>query len=383
MNYREFLSSLGASDQETAQLINYNKNVFHREDSGCDISLPLPDEPFVEAWESYALESREKGVFNTLREKLVQLSFPVREGISQEDDYRAATLRGLPAEGMPGAEGLQLERPGDLGLFLHPTLAGRIPVLTVPHRPDFVTLVQALSRRNEPERIPESMGACMVKGFNNWDRIRAYRKKWEEANPGRCSGEDWREEFKRVVPRKELYQDIFIILSSSPYSGVPAEDMGLSRQEWRDLSLLIRRGHEAAHYFTLRVFGSARNHAYDELVADCMGISEAAGTYRREWFLRFLGLENYPAYREGGRLENYLGKPPLSEGAFRVLRNLVWKASENLEKICLGSAAPLNTPEGKAKLLLALAGLSLIDLAVGEAVSPDLPILAPPKKAPC
>ncbi|MHB8918035.1 MAG: DUF7005 family protein [Desulfocucumaceae bacterium] len=371
LNCREFLSSLGASEQEISELINYNKSVFRREDSGCDISFPLPDEPFVEAWEGYTLVAREKGVFNTLREKLVQLSFPVREGISRDDDYRAATLRGLPSAGMTGAEGFQLEHPGVLDLYLHPTPAGRIPVLTVPHRTDFVTLVQALSRRNEPEKIPESMGACMVKGFNNWDRIRAYRKKWEEANSGRCSGDDWREEFQRVVPRKELYQDTFIILSSSPYSGVPAEEMALSRQEWRDLSLLIRRGHEAAHYFTLRVFGSARNHAYDELIADCMGILEAAGTYRREWFLRFLGLENYPAYREGGRLENYLGIPPLSEGAFRILQTLVWKASENLEKICLGSAAPLNTPEGKAKLLLALADLSLIDLAIGEAVSPD------------
>jgi len=97
LNNQEFLSSLGASEQEIAELINYNKNVFRREDSGCDISLPLPDEPFVEAWDGYTMEAEEKGVFNTLRDRLVQLSFPVREGISQDDHYRAATLRGLPA----------------------------------------------------------------------------------------------------------------------------------------------------------------------------------------------------------------------------------------------------------------------------------------------
>ena len=363
VRHREFLVSLGASDQEIDELTNYNKNVFQRNDSACHIALPLPDEPFVEAWEGYAREAGEKGVFNTLREKLVQLSFPVREGISRDENYREATLRGLPAAGMPEARGLELERPGELDLYLHPTPAGRIPVLVAGHRPDFVSLVQALSRRNEPEKIPSSMGACMVKGFNNWDRIRAYREKWEKANPGRCSGEDWREEFKNIVPRRELYQDTFIILSREEYSGVPAIELGLSPEEWRSLSLIIRREHEAAHYFTLRVFGSARNHAYDELIADCMGIVAAAGTYRPDWFLRFVGLENYPRYREGGRLENYLGSPPLSDGAFRILQALVYRASENVEKICRGVCAGADTPEGKAGLLLSLAGMSLIDLA--------------------
>ena len=366
MNYQRFLSSLGACESVISELINYNKNVFLPENSGSNVSFPLPDELFVEAWEGYAQEAVEKGVFNTLREKLVQLSFPVREGISQEGDYRAATLRGLPIDGMNAAQGFQLVRPGDLDFYLYPTIAGRIPVLVVGYRPDFVSLVQALSRRNEPEKVPESMGACMVKGFNNWDRIRTHRKKWEKANPGRCSEEDWREEFKNIVPRRELYQDTFIILSREEYSGVPAEEMGLSQQEWRDLSLLIRRDHEATHYFTLRVFGSARNHAYDELLADCMGILEAVGTFRADWFLRFVGLENYPTYRKDGRLENYLGSPPLSEGAFRILQHLVWRASKNLEKICLGVVAPVSTPEGKSKLLVTLADLTLVDLAMSE-----------------
>ena len=360
---QEFLSSLGASEQEISELINYNKEVFRRKDLACDISFPLPDEPFVKAWEGYAMEALEKGVFFTLQEKLVQLSFPVREGISRDDNYRVATLRGLPVAGMPEARGLELECPEDLDLYLHPTPVGRIPVLIAGHRPDFVSLVQALSQRNEPDRIPPSMGACMVKGFNNWDRIRAYREKWQKDNPGRCSGDHWQEEFRNIVPRRELYQDTFLILSRDEYSGVPAEEMGLSPEEWRSRSLLIRRGHEAAHYFTLRVFGSARNHAYDELIADCMGIVAAVGTYRSDWFLRFVGLENYPFYRQGGRLENYLGSPPLSGGAFRILQAIVHRASENMDKICRRFHVKGATPEGNADLLIYLAGLSLIELA--------------------
>jgi len=93
---------------------------------------------------------------------------------------------------------------------------------------------------------------------------------------------------------------------------------------------------------------------------------EATGTYRRDWLLRFVGLENYPAYREGGRLENYLGSPPLAAGAFKILQSLAWLASGNLEKICLEAKSSLAAPEGRARLLLDLAGLSLIDLARGE-----------------
>ncbi len=363
LDHKEFLASLGASEQEVNELTNYNKSAFRCAEASGDLSLPLPDEPFVAAWEGYVLEAARKGAFNTLREKLVQLSFPLQKGISKNANYRAATLKGLPAASMPEAKGLELEHPGGLDLYLYPTPAGRIPVLAVGHRPDFVALVQALSRRNEPETIPRSMGACLIKCLNNWDRIKSYRDKWEKANPGRCSSEDWRKEFKNLISRKELYQDSLIILSKEEYSGVPAAEMGLSPEEWRSQSLLIRRDHEATHYFTMRLFGSARNHAYDELMADCAGIAAAAGTYRPDWFLRFMGLEDYPCYRKGGRLENYLGSPPLSEGAFKILQNLVWKASQNVVKVCLNTESPVTTPEGKAKLLLALAGLSLTELA--------------------
>lgn len=43
----------------------------------------------------------------------------------------------------------------------------------------------------------------------------------------------------------------------------------------------------------------------DELIADYAGIVAAWGRYRADWFLRFVGLEDYPRYREGGRLQNY------------------------------------------------------------------------------
>ena len=201
-------------------MLAYNRNVFDRSVDDAP-TLPLPAEPHVAAWERYASEAAEVGAFTALRRRLVQLRFPIREGISQTDDYRAATLRGAPTEEMAEACGLELAAPDDLRLSVYPSPAGPIPVLDPGDRADFVNLVRALTLKNEPAPVPESMGACMVSGFNNWDRIREYRRRWE-AEGGDRSEAAWREEFRRLVPKKGLYQDRFLILSSGPYSNVAA-----------------------------------------------------------------------------------------------------------------------------------------------------------------
>jgi hypothetical protein len=134
------------------------------------------------------------------------------------------------------------------------------------------------------------------------------------------------------MSQKEQYQDRFILLSEGPYSAVPAHELELDDEPWRKLSLVIRREHECAHYFTRRVFGSMRNHLLDELIADYCGIYAALGRFRADWFLRFVGLEKFPHYREGGRLQNYRGDPPLSDAAFTVLQAVVKVAAEKLER---------------------------------------------------
>ncbi len=201
-------------------------------------------------------------------------------------------------------------------LTMEQTAGGRIPILHTGHREDFVSLVRALAMKNEPGNIPNSMGACMVKGLNNRDRVRR-------------SGMP----LSLLVPHKDLYQDKLIILSGGPYSGVSAPELNLTADEWERMSLDIRREHECTHYLTQRLYGSARNYLFDELIADYAGIREAAGVYKADWFLRFIGLEEYPEYRRGGRLENYLGEPPLSEKSFTLLQQLAYFAARGLEQL--------------------------------------------------
>jgi len=356
------LKHLGAEPEEAAELLAYNENLFDLGTLGPETRFPFPDEPFVAFWKEVAAQSREQSAFMVLRTLLPQLAFPIREGISRTEAYRDATLRGKPVETIPEATGLELAHPEAIELDLHASPAGRIPLLIVRSRPEFVALIQALARKNEPEPIVDAQGALMLAGYNNWSRIRELRRRWEAEAPAARQTAIWAEEFKRLQPQRELYQDRFILLSDGPYSAVPASDLGLDETAWRDLSLVIRRDHECAHYLTRRLFGSMRNNLLDELMADYAGLVGATSRFQASWFLRFLGLEDFPRYRAGARLDLYRGKPPLSDGAFRVLQRLIREAALNLERFDAGQEQD-RTPAGTARILAALASLRLEDLA--------------------
>lgn len=364
----DVLTYFGATATQVEELLVYNQNVFDRNSLTDWIQFSLNSEPHIAAWEEYAIAAKVVGAFEVLKQRLVQLRFPIQEGISQTDAYRSATRKGVAVDGMAEATGLVLQQPQQLQLILHQSLAGIIPVLLVGNREDFVSLVQALTKRNEPQPTPASMGACIVRGFNNWDRIRQYRRQWETQNPGNCSETSWLGEFQRLIPQKQLYQDTFIILSDGFYSNVSASNLGLEESQWQRLSLTIRLEHECTHYFTRRLFGSMRNNILDELIADYRGIVAAIGYYRADWFLHFLGLESFPNYREGGRLQNYRGQPPLSDKAFQILQALVKAATENLQHFHTKYAteAVINN---QAQILVALSYLTLEELAAPEATS--------------
>ncbi|MEH1919604.1 DUF7005 family protein [Nostoc sp.] len=364
----DVLTYFGATATEAEELLVYNQNVFDHKTLTHPLKFPLTPELYVAAWEEYVVVARVVGVFEALKQRLVQFQFPIKEGISQTEAYLSATRRGVTADGMHEATGLVLQQPEKLQLILHQSLAGIIPVLITGNREDFLSLVQALTKRNEPQPIPKSMGACIISGFNNWDRIRQYRQKWEAENLA-SSEINWAKKFQRLIPQKQLYQDKLIILSNGAYSNVSASDMGLEESQWQQLSLTIRLEHECTHYFTRRLFNSMRNNILDELIADYRGIVAATGCYRADWCLRFLGLESFPDYREGGRLQNYLGNPPLSDGAFRILQALVKTAAENLQRFHAEYAQKLTDTNIQPLMLTTLTYLTLEELASKEANS--------------
>ncbi|NET33061.1 MAG: hypothetical protein F6K19_13750 [Cyanothece sp. SIO1E1] len=358
------LSRYGAAADVIEELLHYNQNPFQCHQLNLAQHFPLASEPHVTTWEMYRQHAQAEGVLATLRDRLVQLQFPIQAGMSQKVAYRAATRKGQPTTHMPEATGLVLQQPGALQLLIYPSLAGKIPVIMAECRDDFVALVQALTMRNEPHPIPDSMGALTIAGYNNWDRIRHYRAQWERNQRQLIGPHQWQAEFKRLIPQTQLYQDCFILLSRGNYSGVAAADMGLAVNEWQQLSFMIRLEHECTHYFTRRWLHSMRNNILDELIADYQGIVVATqGRYHADWFLRFMGLEAFPSYRVGGRLENYRGQPPLSDQAFKILQALVKDAAVNLASFNVAYQDTWAEPRERALLLMALTSLSLEELA--------------------
>lgn len=357
------LHRAGAKNGDIEGLLRYTENHFSEGPLEA-VSLPLEDEAFVACWQEWADEAKSRDAFEVLAAHLPQLRFPIREGIGQSEDYRAATLRGVSPDELSGASGFSIPTAGALELHLYPSFAGRIPLLITRRRDLFVALFRALARKNEPVPVSDAQGASMVAGLNNWSRIHTLRRQWNEQSPAERESATWAEEFARIRSRKELYQDRFILLSDGPYSSVPAAALGLDESRWRELSLIIRREHECTHYFTRRVFGSARNHLYDELLADYVGLVRATGCFRADWFLFFLGLESYPDYRAGARLDLYRGDPPLSDPAFRVLHTLIRSTALNLERFDRAFwTAGDRSDEDIARMVLALATLDLETLA--------------------
>lgn len=357
---RALLAELGASAAAEAELLDYLRDHYQ----GLAGTREGDEEPQVRFWLTYVEEGARDGVARALRRRFPQLGFPIAEGISQTSDYRAATRRG---EFDPeGPVALPLERPDRLELFLDSGIAGPVPVLVARHRGDFVALVRALTARNEPEVVPEAMGACLVKGLADWERVASFRRAWERRLGRASSAEEWASEMAgSLAPRKELWQDRLILLSDGPYSAVPAAEVGLDGSDWRERSLAIRLAHESFHYLTLRRAGAIRSHLLDELVADYAGLSAAFGRYEPRLALRFLGLDRLPEIRPDGRLAVYRGT--LSDAAVAVLARLLERAAGVLATM---PPAADDDPERRATRLLELAAAGLDGIAAGAVGAP-------------
>jgi hypothetical protein len=305
------------------KLSSYFKNKFSLSDK---LSSLFRDDPSINSWENYCKESIENGGFQVLQKCYPQLNFPVLEGINKTQAYVEAVLKGK-TEPLNLENNLILNNPEGIEISIYKSIAGSVPVIKVPDNQDFIKIVQCLIHKNNPIFVPLSMGACLVNGINNWDRLHTLRNNWSKNNPVG----NWNEEFsKNVLPNPALFKDKIIILSTKPYSNVAANSLGLSDIEWKSYSYSIRLEHECTHLYTLKRYGYATNNLHDELIADYIGISKTFGNYNKNWMLTFMGLENYPTYRKGARLENYLGNSDLTFENFERLTTIIKNAIENI-----------------------------------------------------
>jgi hypothetical protein len=335
------LMHFGADEAFVNRLLEYNERSPRLPLNAQKLEFPLDDEPYVALWRRYAQEVELENSVECLSKYLVQFRFPLTSRMSAAKDYVAATRYGAGFE--RGASrprcALPFVNPRAIRLWVHPTLAGSIPVWLASNREDFVTLLRALMYRNEPCEVGENIGAYIVSGFRNWHRY------YSEPALNDANG----------------FTDRFVILSAGPYSGVPAGAVNMTVPEWNETSVRIRLEHECTHYFTRRLFGSMANNIGDEILADYRGIVSAYGAYRADWALRFLGIRSDGGAGPGGRLDRYVsvGFP---ESARACLRRLAARSVANLAT--LDAEMPWTRDRDAAPFVIwSVATLSLEELA--------------------
>lgn len=319
---------------------------------------PLGNELFVPDWIACCIEAQRRGPVAALQDMLFELNFPIAAGVGATPEYQSLALAGSASledvRKTLTTSGPVWSQPDKIRVFMHDCGAGLLPVIHAATHADFSTLLRAIVHRNEPVTVPPSMGSSFINGYCNRARYLRIR---EALALGVIAPE---------ARDPQLWKDKLLLLTSGPYSGVSAAAMGLEEQEWLARSTSLRIHHEACHYVNRRLFPRLKFGLQDELIADFAGLMETTGSFRADDFLLFMGLERFPDYRAGGRLENYpreLGTT--AEGTHAVALMLV-KAARHLEAYFSGwdSARYLIN---KLRVLAALTWLPLEVLAGQEA----------------
>ncbi|MCL2839934.1 MAG: hypothetical protein FWE05_04095 [Defluviitaleaceae bacterium] len=175
---------------------------------------------------------------------------------------------------------IPFNKPEEIEFEIYDSFAGKIPIITASSDTDFESLVLNIVHKGQPYPHIKKQGASFAFGKQNR----------------------------------------FIILSHKPYSNLPAESIGLDDAIWRKKSLVLRKFHECAHYYTKQFHGSSQNNLHDELIADFCGMWESFSWYKADYFMKFL---------HQGRMQIYIEN--LSPAAAKVVETLAHLASTWIE----------------------------------------------------
>ncbi len=245
-------------------------------------------------------DTRGKSVIKSLAEVYQQLYLcPGDEG---REKYPDIVRMGMDAEQKDLSHFMMSEKDR---LDLVETPEGKVTMVTLSERRDFVTFLRIMANRCDPVSIPDTQGASMISGVINWTKINAHKEQFfkERISKGDVDP-DWETEFRSFTSDKRNYLDVVIVLSVGPYSGIPGTAFGYTDDEWIGISNTIRLYHECTHFVCGKRYPAKKDAVWDELVADAVGIYAALGKFDPDMEGRFLGIgdERY----SGGRLENYI-----------------------------------------------------------------------------
>jgi len=355
------LAELGGSPEATQEVLRYCENRFDLEKVPSAPVFPMTDEPHVIFWRSH-VGQHGADAFAALRARLPQLCIPIRDRISKAPAYADVMRRGKPFQEEAFGGTLKLECPAQMELVIREHPAGALPVFITPHRPDFVTLIRALAFHHEPGPTNASVNAQMISGLLNWERVREYQNSWI-AKQGVAGMVRWNEEMQRVASaEKWRFYDRLMVVCEQPYSSLTTKQLGLDMEDdqWLRTSTCLRLEHEFTHYATKRLYGYMSLNLFDETICDWAGMTAALGRFEGQLFLQFLGLEDWPRVRPGGRVYSYCSE--LAGEAFSLICRLMIRVADGLEKL---SRAKYVEQE-RVRFLIALTRLTLELLAAED-----------------
>ena len=224
-----------------------------------------------------------------------ELLFPIATGTSTSPEYKDAVYFGKKYKGS-----LDYSLCKKDWFRCVETPAGSIDVLLLHDRKDFEKCACALANRCEPKIIPKSVGAFMISGLINWEKVRKHLNKQPEE---KCfvNGFVWNWLKKNHCD----YHDRIILLSSGWYSGIAPEIIGLSNEGWAEKSITIRMYHEIAHFVCRSRYPKNIDVIRDEVFADMIGMVAAFGYYDANMAKVFLGIDG-TRILENARIRYYL-----------------------------------------------------------------------------
>lgn len=248
-----------------------------------------------------------KHILYELSQRYPQLLFPIASGVSQTEEYRDVVCRGKEYQGTPDFSFSDRDRFTSMD-----TPAGTAEVLFLHDRSDFEKCACALTNKCEPRQIPPSVGAFMISGLINWNKVRQICSDRGGVTPANLA-------FIKLTGQK--IHDRLILLSSGWYSGIAPEAMGLSEEEWTEKSVTIRKYHELTHFICRSLYPKNIDIIRDEVFADMIGIVAAFGTFDPAMAKLFLGITE-TGFRENGRIHHYL-KDQAPEQIFREVNDWI------------------------------------------------------------
>ena len=234
-------------------------------------------------------------VISELAKRFPQLYIKPERGVSEIELYRSIIRRGEQYSGRLS----QFICSGEFSLTIEETPAGKVEVIFLKNREDFECFYQIMADKCEPVPVLRSVGAAYIGGINDWSKIHAHIAEYEKKG-----GTDSDNEFRRFTANKDNYKTSIILLSEGFYSNISYENTPYSVEDWRKISLEIRKYHELTHFVCRHFFPGNIRPVWDELLADFYGLLCATGSYDKALALSFLGIREGKYTR--GRLERYV-----------------------------------------------------------------------------